>query len=96
MYEEVREHLKEMLEIDAIWPSHSPSASPVVLVCKKEDSKLWFCIDLRKLNVCTTKDSYSLPRIEDTVDSLNGLFGSQHWILNQDIGKWRWMRHPSH
>ena len=50
MYEEVRELLTQMLEINALWPSHSPWASLVVLVCKK-DVKLWFCIDLRKLNV---------------------------------------------
>ena len=35
MYEKVREHLKEMLEVGAIWTSHSPWASTVVLVCKK-------------------------------------------------------------
>ena len=34
LYEEVREHLKEMLEIGAIWPYYKPWASPVVLVCK--------------------------------------------------------------
>ena len=39
MYEEVGEHLKEMLEIGVIWPLHSPWASPVVLVHKK-DGKL--------------------------------------------------------
>ena len=71
MYKEVREHLKEMLEIGAILPLHSPWASLVVLVCKK-DGGLQFCIDLRKLNAHTIKDSYSVPRIEDTLDSLNG------------------------
>ena len=64
MYEEVGEHQKEMLEIGAIWPSYNPWASPVVLVCKK-DGKL--CIDLQKLNAHTIKDSYSLPRIEETL-----------------------------
>ena len=39
MYEEIRKHLKEMLETGAIWPSHSPWASLVILVCKK-DGKL--------------------------------------------------------
>ena len=34
MYEEVREHLKEMLEVGAIQPSNSPWASTVILVCK--------------------------------------------------------------
>ena len=71
MYKEVKEHLKEMLEIAAIMPSHNPWASPVILACKK-DGKLQFCIDLRKLNPCTIEDSYSLPRIEDTLYSLNG------------------------
>ena len=70
MYKEVREHLKEMLKIGAIQPLHSPWASLVTLACEK-DSKLHFCIDMRKLNAHTIKDSYSLPRIEDTFDILN-------------------------
>ena len=39
MYDEVWEHLKEILDIGAIWPSHRQWASLVVLVCKK-DGKL--------------------------------------------------------
>ena len=31
-----------------------------------------FCIDLRKLNNQTIKDAQSLPRIEDSLDCLNG------------------------
>ena len=84
MYEEVREHLKEILEIGAIWPSHSPWASLVIQVCKK-DGKLWFCIDLRKLNAHTIKDSYSLPRI-DTLGSLNGTV----WFTAQDLKSGSW------
>ena len=68
-YEEVRK--KEMLDIGAIRRSNSPWASPVVLV-RKKDGSLRFCIDLRKLNARTVKDAYSLPRIEDALDSLNG------------------------
>ena len=70
-YKELRKHLKEMLDIRAIRHSNSPWASPVVLVHKK-DGSLRFCIDLRKLNAWTVKDAYSLPRIEDAMDSLNG------------------------
>ena len=33
---------------------------------------LRFCIDLRKLNEGTIKDAYTLPRIEDSLDNLNG------------------------
>ena len=49
MYDDVRAHIQEMLDIGAIHKSHSPWASAVVLVCKK-DGGLRFCIDLRKLN----------------------------------------------
>ena len=70
-YEEVRKHLQEMLDIGAIHRSTSPWASPVVLVHKK-DGSLQFCIDLRKLNNQTIKDAQSLPRIEDSLDCLDG------------------------
>ena len=70
-YDEVKKHLKEMLEIGAIRKSQSPWVSAVVLVCKK-DGALCFCIDLRKLNARTIKDAQTLPRIEDSLDSLNG------------------------
>ena len=43
----------------------------VVLVHKK-DGSLQFCIDLRKLNNQTIKDVQSLPRIEDSLDCLDG------------------------
>ena len=84
-YEEVRKHLKEMLDIRAIRCSNSPWASPVVLV-RKKDGSLRFCIDLRKLNAQTVKDAYSLPRIEDALDSPQWgmhlhLFGPQKWML---------------
>ena len=42
--DEVREHLKLMLEAGAIHPSNSPWCNAVVLVWK-QDGSLWFCID---------------------------------------------------
>ena len=71
MYDEVKTHLQEMLDLGAIRPSNSPWASAIVLVRKKDD-RLRFCIDLRKLNNRTVKDAYSLPRIESILDSLGG------------------------
>ena len=44
-YEEVKQHLKEMIEIGVIRKSQSPWASAVVLV-RKKTGELCFCIDL--------------------------------------------------
>ena len=68
-----------MLDIAAIRCSNSPCASPVVLV-RKKDGTIRFCINCRTLNAWTVKDAYSIPRIEDALDSLNGacIFTSLH------------------
>ena len=86
MYNDMRAHIQEMLDICAICKSHSPWASAVVLVWKK-DGGLRFCIDLRKLNERTIKDAYSLPRIDETLDSLQG----SQWLssLNLKSGYWQ-------
>ena len=69
--DEVREHLKLMLDAGAIRPSNSPWCNAMVLVRKKDDS-LRFCIDFRRLNSLTKKDSHPLPQICETLDSLVG------------------------
>ena len=71
MYDEVKTHIQEMLDLGAIRPSNSPWTSSIVLV-RKKDGRLRFCIDLRRLNNRTVKDAYSLPRIESILDSLGG------------------------
>ena len=70
-FNEVHSHLQDMLKVGVIRNSLSPWTSPVVLVCKK-DGSLRFCIDLRKFNSRTIKDAYHLPRIEESLDCLNG------------------------
>ena len=85
MYDDVRAHIQEMLDIGAICKSHSLWASAVVLVCKK-DGGLRFCIDLRKLNEQTIKDAYSLPRIDETLDSLQG----SQWFSSLDLKSGYW------
>ena len=70
-FEEVKKHLQEIVEMGAIKHSNSPWPS-VVLLVQKKDGSLRFCIDLRKLNSHTFKDAYSLPRITETLDCLNG------------------------
>ncbi|CAF1320998.1 unnamed protein product [Adineta ricciae] len=49
--------------------STSPWSSPVVLVNKK-DGTTRFCVDYRRLNQVTTKDAFSLPRIDYIYDQL--------------------------
>ena len=69
--EEVQNHLWEMLESGAIRPHQSALCNVVVLVQKK-DGSLQFCIDFHCLNTHMKKDSYSLPRIQETLESLVG------------------------
>ena len=51
--------------------SKSPYASIVVLV-KKKDKTLRVCVDFRKLNARTVKDSYPIPCISETLQALSG------------------------
>ena len=67
----IEKETAEMLEWGVIEPSRSPWAAPVVIAPKK-DGGLRFCVDYRELNKVTKKDVYPLPRIDDTVDALNG------------------------
>ena len=83
---EVREHLKLMLEVGAIWPSNSPCCNAVVLV-RKKDGSLRLCIDFRKLNFLTRKDSYPLPHIGESLDSL--VVSAIYSTLNLTSGFWQ-------
>ena len=85
LYEEMKAHLQEMVEVGAIRRSFSPWASAMVLV-RKKDGGLRFCIDMRKLNNRTIKDGYSLPRIEDTLDCLHGA----KWFSTLDLKSGYW------
>ncbi len=86
LYEEVRQHLQEMLRLGAIRESCSPWASAIVLV-RKKNGKLRFCIDLRRLNNRTLKDSYSLPKIEQTLEHLSG--SQLYSTLDLTSGYWQ-------
>ena len=91
MYDDVKAHLQEMLDIGAIQKSHSLWASAVLLVWK-EDGSLRFCTDLRKLNNWTIKDAYLLPHIDETLDSLQGSQWFSSLNLSWGIGRSRGMR----
>ena len=84
--DEVREHLKLMLEAGVIWPSNSPWCNAVVLV-RKKDGSLRFCIDFRKLNSLTVKDSHPMPRICETLESLAG--AAHYSTFDMTSGFWQ-------
>ncbi|GBN93716.1 Transposon Ty3-I Gag-Pol polyprotein [Araneus ventricosus] len=83
--EEADHLVKEMVDNGIIEESSGPWASPIVLV-KKKDGSTRFCDDYRKLNEITKKDSYPLPRIDDTVDALNG----SQWFTTLDLKSGYW------
>ena len=60
----VEEHIDQMLRMGIIRKSKSPWASPVVMV-EISDASLRFCVDFKKVNEKTIKDSYPMPLIED-------------------------------
>ena len=74
-----------MLQKGIIEPSNSPWSSPTVLV-RKKDGSIRFCIDYRKLNHVIVKDSYPLPRIDDSLDAL----GNAKWFSTLDLTSGYW------
>lgn len=82
---EIDRQVAELLAGGLIEESCSPWASPVVLVRKKGGA--WrFCIDYRRLNSVTIKDSHPLPRVDDGLDALAG----SAWFSTLDFSNGYW------
>ncbi|OWZ11418.1 Pol Polyprotein [Phytophthora megakarya] len=67
----IDENVDSMLEAGVIEHGNGAWGFPVVLV-QKRDGSVRFCIDYQALNAVTKKDVYSLPRIDETLESLGG------------------------
>jgi len=77
--------VQEMIDEGIARPSESPWASPVVLV-KKKDGSIRFCVDYRRLNEVTKLDAYPLPRIDNCFDCL----GNSSWFCTLDLKSGYW------
>ena len=60
-----------MMAAGAVRPSQSPYSSNVV-IARKKDGSIRFCVDFRKLNNKTIKDACAIPRVEDSLHLLAG------------------------
>jgi transposase InsO family protein len=69
--EECERLVQEMLKDGIIRESDSPWASGVTLVAKR-DGTTRFCIDYRRLNAITRKNSYPVPLVQDVFDAMAG------------------------
>jgi hypothetical protein len=68
----LKEELQKLLNAGSIYPiSDSEWVSPLVIVPKK-NGKWRVCVDYRALNKATQKDHFSLPFIDQVLDSLSG------------------------
>ena len=85
LLEEVRQNIQDMLDWGAIRPSQSPWCNTVVLV-RKKDGMLRFCIDFWRLNARTKKDAYPLPQMQETMECMVGT-----WLfLSMDLKSGFW------
>ena len=67
----LKEYIKEILIKGFIRKSKSPAGVPILFVVKK-DVTLRLCIDYRRLNAVTVRNSYPIPRINVLLESFKG------------------------
>ena len=75
-----------MLDAGVIRLSNSPWCNAVVLV-RKKDGSLCFCISFRRLNSLTVKDSHPLRHICETLESLAG--AAHYTTIDMNSGFWQ-------
>ena len=79
---EVRKCLDAWLKAGIIRPSKSPYASQVVIV-RKKTGEICLCVDFRKLNAISIRDSFPLPRIEEALQAVQAAV----WFTSFDLAQ---------
>ena len=78
--DEIDRQMEELQQAAFFEPAASSWASIVVLV-KKKDGSYRLCVDYRRLNSVTYKDSYPLPLIDTCLGSMKGAV----WFSTPDL-----------
>ncbi|KAI5152149.1 hypothetical protein ENBRE01_2605 [Enteropsectra breve] len=76
----IAEEVKKMLGKRLIRESDSPFASPVVLV-KKKNGEVRFCVDYRKLNQQTVQKPFPIPHMDELLETV----GTAEWFTGLDL-----------
>ena len=82
LYEDVKNHINNLLAHGWVRKSTSAYASPMVCA-RKKDGSLRLCIDFRRLNAKIIPDRQPIPRVQDILDGLNG----QEWFSTLDMSQ---------
>lgn len=82
----IEENVQKMLAAGVIEEGNGAWGFPVVLV-RKKDGEIRFCIDYRALNSVTKRDVYPLPRIDETLETLGG--ATLFTTLDLKAGYWQ-------
>jgi len=85
MKDVVSREIDKMMQAGIIEESDSPYSSPVVLV-KKKDGSVRFCVDYRRLNDITVFDCEPMPQIEEVLSRLEG----DKYFTKLDLTKGYW------
>ena len=85
MTETIKEETLKMLDMNIVEPSESPYMPPVVLV-KKSDQSIRFCIDFRNLNKLTVFDAEPIPNPGEIFSKL----ANSKYFTKFDLSKGYW------
>lgn len=77
--EDMCNHLQELLDAKVILESDSPLSLPIVVV-RKKNGDVRFCINYKKLNLTMLKDTYALSNLEESISASTG----SRWFLVLD------------